>query len=383
MAKYEFKEVKAGDLIEAKLVNRLIAYAQSLEERIATLEAQPQASDRVRIDSITPLTDPITENDLVSILGVNFSPVTSDNLVTVGQVSITQFKAFGTDRLIQFTMPKIPSITAAGGASVPITVRNKQGSFDTKSRVVKNAAAPTPHGTGLVTYTQALVPNSDGLVHAKDQLKITYRVTTSVVPAGTYQVDASTDAGWPVQVVGGSTFSMEAAPGGEKVTKDVTLVVTVPDNGVKAVLSVTAKEVTAGSSVSFGPAQTVTLTVGQKPQSADAAVVLYPGNVSHGSFSGSKLAFTRSFAQGAVGLMFTFGLKESYKVDVAMSPSTGWTLTKAQGTTVTVTDVTAPLSSNFVWSWSDQAKDTDMTVTVSKQAGSEVVATFPISVALT
>ena len=151
-------KVNPGDLIRADFINELLAQVQDLQTRVAKLEANTP-SDQVRIDTLTD--EPITENDIVTITGVNFSPSTADNVVTVAEVTISTFKAFGNDKLIQFDMPHIPSIVDVGGSPVLITVRNKKGSMDAKTRVVRNKVL-VPGGSGRVSYTQVAVPQADG-----------------------------------------------------------------------------------------------------------------------------------------------------------------------------------------------------------------------------
>lgn len=369
-------KVNPGDLIRADFINELLAQVQDLQTRVAKLEANTP-SDQVRIDTLTD--EPITENDIVTITGVNFSPSTADNVVTVAEVTISTFKAFGNDKLIQFDMPHIPSIVDVGGSPVLITVRNKKGSMDAKTRVVRNKVL-VPGGSGRVSYTQVAVPQADGKIHAGDAIKATFHVSATATMNGSYLLSASNDKNWPMQILGQNPFPLQAALAGQESTNDLVVQVTVPAgtaDGVTATLSISAKELTPGSSVPFlNPS--VAMTTGAKPQDPDSGVTLAPGPVFHGSFSNGKLLFNKTLGaavnnNGNVAFNLGFSKAGSYQVDFSVASSAWKTGAVTNATPVVTNPIIA--SPTVAMTWDANAPETTLTVTISKlsQGGPSVV----------
>lgn len=376
MAKFE--PVRPGDLIQADFINALLGYVEQLEARIAKLEGQtPQG---LRIDSISP-DGTIEEHQIVTITGVNFSPQMIDNTVTVAERTITQFKGSSGEKLIEFDMPNIPSITDPAGAVVPITVRNnKSGSSDTKWRRVKNAVV-VPIGTGSVRYTQVSVSSADGKLQPGSTAQLIFRLAATASREGTYQLQLNNIAPFTAEIVGPSTVKLPPSQSGEEQAVDVTVKVTVPAAG-SATLAVSAQETTTGSQVAITPAPNLTLTVGQDPPSANTGIVLAPGNVSHGKFSEGKLLFSRSFTEGSSAVKLTFSKTGEYEVSFRMKNQTGWTLKSVANDRPSVTSTPVTHSPNAQWAWSSSAADTEMIVTIKLVNATAPLAEYSIPVLL-
>ena len=120
------------------------------------------------------------------------------------------------------------------------------------------------------------VPQADGKIHAGDAIKATFHVSATATMNGSYLLSASNDKNWPMQILGQNPFPLQAALAGQESTNDLVVQVTVPAgtaDGVTATLSISAKELTPGSSVPFlNPS--VAMTTGAKPQDPDSGVTL-------------------------------------------------------------------------------------------------------------
>lgn len=121
--------VQPGDLIRAQDVNDLIDKLEELEARIAALEAgSPVGSGPVILGFNPPQEQSI--NRTLEVRGANFLIPPRLNLVTLGDVPITNFEPSQTD-LLRFRIPFLPRTPR----NVTLRIENSRGSVSRLYRV--------------------------------------------------------------------------------------------------------------------------------------------------------------------------------------------------------------------------------------------------------
>jgi hypothetical protein len=133
---FRIDEVQPGDLIRSTLFNQMLGDINDLALRVAALEAGTGETAGPIIDTLDPAVT-VEVNGRLIVTGRNFDPEPRRNIVTIGDVEITQFREDSTPTLLAFNVPDrftgLPAsfpvrVEAHGRTSpaVPITIRPQQ-----------------------------------------------------------------------------------------------------------------------------------------------------------------------------------------------------------------------------------------------------------------
>jgi hypothetical protein len=175
----QFKNVSAGDLIRADLMNYILNKLVSLEEAIGKLTP----GDRMEITGLYP-PEPLHIGDKLTILGRNFGQPAS-NTVTMNEAFITEFDAGSDDRQLIFTIPAIEAATEEG-AKVKVTVSNLLG-FDFTYLKLLEAIQPLDGHIGITPHLSPDVPK----IEANTEYLFTFTVRGITTQDETYNLTAS------------------------------------------------------------------------------------------------------------------------------------------------------------------------------------------------
>src|SRR5262245_37118663 len=123
----QFGRVMPGDLIRAGDMNRILDTLDALERRVSRLEAVNQGDTGVVITRPLP-SDPVSVivGSQLTVEGRNFA-LPEENVVTIENTRVTQFKSGSSATRLIFDIPPIPEVVGVN-RKVVLTVSNTQGS---------------------------------------------------------------------------------------------------------------------------------------------------------------------------------------------------------------------------------------------------------------
>lgn len=146
----DFDEVRPGDLITAKFMNRVLNTLENLDERLSTVEEQVDGEspgDSVQIDGVEP-DEPYRVGQEIRVHGRNFEYSLGALRVEVGRQPVNRFEPGTSDRKLVFSVPGIPGLS--GETDVDLSVEN---STSATSRTITVEPRPVPlEGTVDVVF---------------------------------------------------------------------------------------------------------------------------------------------------------------------------------------------------------------------------------------
>jgi hypothetical protein len=264
---FRIDEVQPGDLIRAGLFNQMLGDINDLALRVVKLEAGAVEPVGPVIEILDPA-GTVEVNGHLTVIGRNFDPEPRRNIVTIGDVEISQFRTDSTPTRLIFAVPdlftglpkNLPVRVATSGRTsnaVPITIKEQvkiqQGKFAFLNRVVSPAGIVAV-GTRLTiswsVQAQTLLPDN---------------VTLSLLVA---QPQGASEQGWRNGLVihPGSTM-----PISEGQTKTVSIEVVVPTGATSVQLGL--RVVSQDQRVADN-SELVTLTVGSAVEESDGRILL-------------------------------------------------------------------------------------------------------------
>lgn len=148
-------EVRPGQVITATLMNQVLRQLESLEVRIANLEARVTIGSRLELTKIEP-SGTLRVGQVIQAIGSNFGYTSKSVQVTIGGILVTQFDINrSNDNLLIFTIPNIT--VSADGAEVVLKISN--GSQSAEQRVTILPANIFQSSNASINYKK-VVPNT-------------------------------------------------------------------------------------------------------------------------------------------------------------------------------------------------------------------------------
>jgi len=156
--------VAPGDLITAELFNQVLSDINDLSIRLSALEG---AAGAPIIDLLNP-SKTVAVNTILKVTGRNFNSEPRFNVVKIGSVEITQFRADSTPTELIFM---VPDMFVGLPADLPVRVRNGER--------ISNAVAikvVEPDETQQGAYIPQIITSPAGQVAAEAVLNFTWNV---------------------------------------------------------------------------------------------------------------------------------------------------------------------------------------------------------------
>ena len=374
------ERVKPGDLITHVLMNSIIDKLESLQAKVAALEAAGPGDGTVAITGFT-YTEPLRVGDILTVNGRNFSVPAENNIVTVGGARVGFFRFGSADDRLIFDVPEVTGLDPQGSpVTVSVTNPNGNASDDVNLR----PRQVVPRGRLEIVYSDPPVMPFDNPNIREGTYIFGFSLTAFVDREATYTLTPTiTGTGsWGVQLLQSDSDQPRDSneitiPGNVSgVQRTIRVRVTVPNlpNGTTGTLSLGVTENTADSQVSPGNA-TIEITVGQPPPTPETRVrvTLRRADLS-ARISGNKVQFPRNNEPGRIAFTILFAEGGTYRVAASVKNPSGWSAPEIDTQTLEVTPPspgsTTNQNVNVLLQASDTAADTDMVFSVTR--GTEI-----------
>ena len=230
--------VAPGDLITAELFNQVLSDINDLMERVAVLEG---AAGGPIIDLLNPAKT-VAVDTILTVTGRNFNPEPRYNVVKIGDVEITQFRADSTPTDLIFM---VPDMFVGLPADLPVRVRDGERISNAMPIQVVG-----PDQTQQGNYVLQNIVSPGGQIAAEAVLNFTWNVqamtsypdkVTLELLVGQIQGVGVTVAQWLATAQFQPPSPLSVQPGQ---TKPVSLSVKMPKNatGAQLALKVTSED---------------------------------------------------------------------------------------------------------------------------------------------
>lgn len=182
----QLQQVRPGQLIEAALMNRLVAAVLDLDQRVSGLAGENShapPSNEATITSINP-PDEVAVGDELHVYGTNFGLLAGATQAFVGSTRITVFKAGSTNSHLIFDVPTLKETLPAKLA----VVAGNQFSAQQRVLLVK------PRPLNLVgSVTVELMSIDPAAIPANTDVFWEVKLTSQASRVGTFNISATVD----------------------------------------------------------------------------------------------------------------------------------------------------------------------------------------------
>lgn len=399
----EFNQVHPGDLITSSFMNSVLNKLETLEDRVAALEAGGgggSEAPRLMITEVNGPT-PLRVGDPLTVKGVNFAVPAVNNEVKIGGVAVTSFGINSGATQLTFVIPEVPNLSPQGSA-VTLNVKNKTTDSSDSKTLTLRPAQSVPSGFIQVLYkTPPVLPLGETMILANRSYIFSFEVAIFATQQGSYtftpQVTGAT--GWTAQILNDNNDQARttpvtiSVPGNDTVGAKLNLRVklTIPTgqaNGITGTLQLNVVENTPGTQVMPGGGQLIA-TVGQPPptpetrvrislESAEGAATIVP--------SQGKVNFNRALegGLGTVGFSVRFTEGGQYNAAVMLRNTSGWTFNLIEPQSFNVQQPAQGQTTNVQilaqFTAGQSAAATEMLVTITKASTVNVQHELGISV---
>lgn len=298
--------VRPGDIISAQFVNALIQQLIALEQRISDLESATSTPGTPSI-TLDPITGSVRIGEPVTLNGSGF---TSDVMVTVAGVPVTQFGLIRTTARMTIYIPPIASVPEAG-VNVTVVVSRDSDSAQRSLHVLP--ADNRAFGTVVVNLERPEVLTAGG------SAVFPFTIQSAVDADVTYLIEPRIAAGWPHQLVAqpsGSVLTGGILAIPARAERRVDLIISPPSGATgTSTLEVVVRENRTDSLVQPGSSGIIELTIGEES---------VPGVVS------VSVVNTGGLSPGTVGYQLMRAARVSVSVDANPQVLAGATIASMQ-----------------------------------------------------
>lgn len=325
-----FPRVQPGDLITADLMNRILAALEGMDGRVTKLEGA-DSSGGGKAPVITGLmpSGQIRVGQDLTVLGKNFNQPAVNNIVTIDNVRIMQFRFASNDTQLSFFIPQVTGLPSQGKL-VTLTVSHEHGLASTQFTLLPELTLPT--GRVEVVYEVApILPEGEPNILGNRSYIFGFSLTSFTDKEATYQVVPNVSGtGWFAQWLldesqDGRTSDLITLPGNatDGVRKDLRIRVNVAQGATgTASFNVVATEISGGA-VNPGQAS-LNLTIGSPPPVPDSRVKISLRSVTQAQIVGNRIQLQRN-KPGAITFNLVLSAVGDYVFSRSLLNPNGWT----------------------------------------------------------
>jgi hypothetical protein len=323
----DFDDVRPGDLITAKFMNRVLDTLEGLDDRLSEVEDQLDGkSDNVQIDEIKP-TGPYEVEQEIRVEGKNFEYSLGALRVKIGNQRVNAFQPGTSDSKLVFNIPGIPGLR--GETEVDLQVDNSSSSV---SQTITVKPKPTPLEGSVDVVFDGVTPST---IESNEPATFEYTLTSDLNKQATLKLDPQFSSqaidvnNWSPEVLddGDNPLSNNELTLSPRETKTVQIrVPTITGSG-----DFSLELVVKADGTGYGTSGKKSFTIGSETVPPDNNI--QPGSPELGqaslyaSLSGSTLTLGEG---GAARIRFpvTFTRAGTYNLSFALEDeSSGWTVT--------------------------------------------------------
>lgn len=179
----DFDDVRPGDLITAKFMNRVLDALEDLEDRLSKVEDQLEGTspdNSVQIDDINP-NGPYEVGQEIRVKGENFEYSLGALRVKVGNQQVNAFKLGTSDTKLVFNIPGIPNLS--GETDLDLQVEN---SSSTDSQTITVKPKPIPLEGSVDVVFNGVTPST---IESNKQATFEYMLTSDLNKEATLTLD--------------------------------------------------------------------------------------------------------------------------------------------------------------------------------------------------
>jgi hypothetical protein len=299
--------VAPGDLTTAELFNSMLGNINDLQVRVAQLEG---ASGGPIVDLLDPATT-VAINSALTVTGRNFNPEPRNNIVTIGDIQINQFRGDSTATSLIFAVPDMFT-----GLPAPFPVRVVTGDRTSNAMSITITEQEKIQAGNFVLHNTAIPA---GTITASETLSFTWSVQAVTIwddnVALSLQVGQVTGTGvtaadWQSSVQFQPASPMAISTGA---TANVTVTLKVPAKGGSAQI---ALQVTSADGHVTNVSDPITIATGSSIDGSDSKITISPVKL---LALGGGTAVAGTFVAGGInssGVLVSVGTSGKVKFDI-------------------------------------------------------------------